>query len=92
MRSLSTLVAVAMLSSGVLGSGYTQSNGQTKLVGSSFGVLGLNKTFDYVVRSRSNVCYEITPLYTARSWFWHMRYQMTALFIYHKECSCGDND
>ena len=27
-----------------------QANGKTKLVGSSFGVLGINATFDYVVR------------------------------------------
>ena len=30
--------------------GYTQVNGVTRLLGSSFGVPGLNLTFDYVVR------------------------------------------
>lgn len=30
--------------------GYTQQNGRTRLIGSSFGVLGINATFDYVVR------------------------------------------
>lgn len=30
--------------------GFTQQNGRTRLVGSSFGVLGINATFDYVVR------------------------------------------
>ena len=29
--------------------GYTQINGQTRLLGSSFGVPGTNATFDYVV-------------------------------------------
>lgn len=29
--------------------GYYQENGQTKLLGSSFGTLGMNATFDYVV-------------------------------------------
>lgn len=29
---------------------YTGNNGQTKLVGSSFGQIGVNATFDYVVR------------------------------------------
>ena len=29
--------------------GYTQQNGRTRLLGSSFGVLGVNATFDYVV-------------------------------------------
>lgn len=32
--------------------GFTQQNGRTRLLGSSFGVLGLNATFDYVVRKR----------------------------------------
>lgn len=30
---------------------FTQQNGRTRLLGSSFGVLGLNGTFDYVVRA-----------------------------------------
>ncbi|MCJ1449298.1 MAG: hypothetical protein MMC23_009818 [Stictis urceolatum] len=29
--------------------GYTQQNGRTRLLGSSFGVLGVNATFDYVI-------------------------------------------
>lgn len=29
--------------------GYSQINGQTRLLGSSFGILGTNATFDYVV-------------------------------------------
>lgn len=29
---------------------YSQVNGRTRLTGSSFGVLGINATFDYVVR------------------------------------------
>lgn len=29
--------------------GYLQINGQTRLLGSSFGILGVNATFDYVV-------------------------------------------
>ena len=33
--------------------GYTQVNGVTRLLGSSFGVPGLNVTFDYVVREYS---------------------------------------
>lgn len=31
--------------------GYTQNGGQTRLLGSSFGVPGINATFDYVVSS-----------------------------------------
>ena len=30
--------------------GYYRVNGQTRLLGSSFGVLGINSIFDYVVR------------------------------------------
>ena len=29
--------------------GYTKSNGHTRLLGSSFGVAGVNATFDFVV-------------------------------------------
>lgn len=32
--------------------GYSQIDGRTRLGGSSFGVLGINATFDYVVRRR----------------------------------------
>ena len=35
--------------------GYTQSNGQSRLLGSSFGVPGINTTFDYVVSSDSKI-------------------------------------
>ena len=31
--------------------GYLQQSSQTKLLGSSFGVPGVNQTFDYVVRT-----------------------------------------
>ena len=32
--------------------GYYKANGQIRLLGSSFGILGINSTFDYVVRRR----------------------------------------
>lgn len=31
--------------------GYTQAGGQTRLLGSSFGVPGVNVTYDYIVRA-----------------------------------------
>lgn len=47
------LAAAFALLSGVLGQGhpqgYSQQNGRTRLDGSSFGVLGINKTFDYII-------------------------------------------
>ena len=50
MRLLSALVALLAQLDSVLGFGYTQSNGKTRLVGASFGVPHFNRTFDYVVR------------------------------------------
>ena len=50
---LSSLLACAASISTTLSTNpaFTQQNGRTKLLGSSFGVLGSNKTFDYVVRA-----------------------------------------
>ncbi len=47
------LLPLALFPSGTLSDffAYKQPNGQTKLAGSSFGLLGVNATFDYVVRS-----------------------------------------
>ena len=46
-------VLCVLLSWGVIGScqtiGYFYQNGQTRVLGSSFGLLGTNATFDYVV-------------------------------------------
>ena len=41
---------MALISAAWSAPGYTQQNGRTRLIGSSFGVLGINATFDYVVR------------------------------------------
>lgn len=49
MRVPTALIILEALPWGALGFGYTQSDGNTRLVGSSFGISGLNKTFDYVV-------------------------------------------
>ena len=45
--------------------GYTQVNGATRLLGSSFGVPGLNLTFDYVVRKIYTLQSRIPSLTTA---------------------------
>lgn len=47
------LLPLTLFPSGVLSDlfAYTLPNGQTKLVGSSFGLLGVDATFDYVVRN-----------------------------------------
>lgn len=48
-KSITALTAFAVCArAGILG--YTQVNGVTRLLGSSFGIPGLNLTFDYVVR------------------------------------------
>jgi hypothetical protein len=55
MHLLSTLIGVFLILQGILAQGnepgYAVLNGATRLEGSSFGLLGINKTFDYVVRS-----------------------------------------
>ena len=47
------LLPLTLFPSGVLSDffAYKQQNGQTKLAGSSFGVLGIDAAFDYVVSS-----------------------------------------
>ena len=47
------LLALTLFPSGVVSDlfAYTLPNGQTKLAGSSFGLLGVDATFDYVVRN-----------------------------------------
>ena len=48
-KSITTLTAFAVCARAGI-PGYTQVNGATRLLGSSFGVPGLSLTFDYVVR------------------------------------------
>ena len=48
-KPIVTLIAFAACSRAGI-PGYAQVNGVTRLLGSSFGVPGLNLTFDYVVR------------------------------------------
>ena len=51
---LITLAFYACLCHFVLAfSGFTKTNGRTKLLGSSFGVLGVNRSFDYVVSNKN---------------------------------------
>ncbi len=57
--------------------GYTQVNGVTRLLGSSFGVPGLNLTFDYVVSTYADTYPPATKTITHWSlldcWWWHGR-------------------
>ena len=50
MRCCLLLACMALIPAAWSAPGYTQQNGRTRLIGSSFGVLGINATFDYVVR------------------------------------------
>ena len=43
------VLAYLLVSANAAIPGYVQSNGRTRLLGSSFGVPGVNTTFDYVV-------------------------------------------
>lgn len=51
--------------------GYTQAGGQTRLLGSSFGVPGVNATYDYIVGAPG--CEWCIRAESAGRWWWDCR-------------------